>query len=328
MAFCLHISKKCTTFAGEKIMSNMTRRKTNFKSRKSSVPKVWMLTVIIGLLVAGLSLWLDEQRESPSAVEESAVPCQVESATEIIGNQVVAELSDTQSVAYEMARVTTGRPEQVITHVGYTVSYNPEWRVPNWVAYELTDFESGGEEKRSNHFLPDPLVEGDPVVTADYKNSGYDRGHMAPAADMKWSEQAMRESFYMTNMCPQLHNLNAGDWKSLEDLGREWARKYGSVYIACGPIVEEGFSTIGTERKIAIPSAFFKVFLRRKGNGWTSIGFVMANEAGSKPLMTYMMSVNEIEERTNIDLFYLLPDDIEEEVESCQDPSDWALKRK
>jgi len=319
------MSKKCCTFAGEKNENNMTTRKTSSKRRRKSGSKAWMITVIIGLLAAGFSLWWEEQREVPQEAE----PVQAlvaENTAETIGESEIVRAAE--SVAYELAQVAAERPEQVIEHVGYTVSYNPEWRVPNWVAYELTDFESGGDEKRSNHFLPDPLVEGDPVVTADYKNSGYDRGHMAPAADMKWSEQAMRESFYMTNMCPQLHNLNAGDWKSLEDLGREWARKYGNVYIACGPIVEEGFSTIGTMRKIAIPSAFYKVFLRQQGDGWTSIGFVMPNEAGTKPLMTYMMPVNEIEARTNIDFFYLLPDEVEEEVEARCEPSEWALRRR
>lgn len=333
----------------------MAHRKSSSGSRKRTSPKVWLLTVFVGLLVAGLSLWWEEQQQKPAealsprieAVEEPV--SRVQRAEKTAKGPKVAgviengkDAADTkgaeavESVAYELARlqsenhgqVGAERQEQVIEHIGYTVSYNPEWRVPNWVAYELTDFESGGEEKRSNHFLPDPLVEGDPVVTGDYKNSGYDRGHMAPAADMKWSEQAMRESFYMTNMCPQLHNLNAGDWKSLEDMGREWARKYGSVYIACGPIVEEGFSTIGTVRKIAIPSAFFKVFLRSDGEGWTSIGFVMPNEAGSKPLMTYMLPVNEIEARTGIDFFYLLPDDVEEQVEGRCEPSEWALKRR
>jgi len=236
-------------------------------------------------------------------------------------------IANTAAMPYELPRLNNQQPEQIIEHLGYTVSYNPEWLVPNWVAYELTNAETSGEEERSNHFKPDPLVKGDPVVTADYSKSGYDRGHMAPAADMKWSEQAMRESFYMTNICPQLHNLNAGDWKDLEELAREWAQQYGNIYIACGPIVEEGYQTIGKTHSIAVPAAFYKVFLRQTRKGWTSIGFVMPNKAGNRPLMTYMLTVDEIEEQTGLDFFYHLPDSIETQVERTFTVSDWTLSR-
>lgn len=233
----------------------------------------------------------------------------------------------TSGTAYELPRLVSDQPEQLIQHLGYTVSYNHDWLVPNWVAYELTDFEAAGDLPRSNNFAPDPLVHGDPVVTYDYKNSGYDRGHMAPAGDMKWSEQAMRESFYMTNICPQNHNNNAGDWKSLEELARDWAHQYDNIYITCGPIVEPNHATIGLNHVIAVPAAFYKVFLRQTPSGWSTIGFVMPNQAGSRPLMTYMMTVDEIENLTGVDFFYNLPDDIEEQVESDINLSDWSLKR-
>lgn len=234
--------------------------------------------------------------------------------------------NDVHGVAYELPRITGNQPEQIIEHLGYTVSYNHDWLVPNWVAYELTDFEASGELPRSNNFAPDPLVHGDPVVTYDYKNSGYDRGHMAPAGDMKWSEQAMRESFYMTNICPQNHNNNAGDWKSLEELARDWARQYGNIYIACGPIVEERHQTIGLNHTIAVPAAFYKVFLRQKRDSWTAIGFVMPNQAGSRPLMTYMMTVDDVERLTGIDFFYNLPDSIEDVVEADYTITDWNVR--
>ncbi len=234
----------------------------------------------------------------------------------------------TDDLPYELPRLNNHQPEQVIEHLGYTVSYNPQWLVPNWVAYELTNSETFGEQERSNHFKPDPLVKGDPVVTSDYSKSGYDRGHMAPAADMKWSEQAMRESFYMTNICPQTHSLNAGDWKDLEELARDWAQQYGSIYIACGPIMEANYQTIGKTHSIAVPSAFYKVFLRKICNGgWTSIGFVMPNKAGNRPLMTYMFTVDEVEEQTGLDFFYNLPDSIESQVENSYSVSDWTLSR-
>ena len=194
------------------------------------------------------------------------------------------------------------------------------------MAWELTAEETQGDQERSNHFRPDPLVDGDPVVTQDYSKSGYDRGHMAPAADMKWSEQAMKESFYMTNMCPQNHSNNAGDWKDLEELERDLAQKYGRIYICCGPIVTDSSVTIGTVRKIVVPQSFYKVFLRHKSDdSWTTIGFVMPNAPGNRPLLTYMLSVDEVEQLTGIDFFYALPDSIEEIIEADYTVSDWIL---
>lgn len=225
----------------------------------------------------------------------------------------------------EIPRLSVPRTQQVIEHMAYTVSFNSEWNIPNWVAYSLTKDETSGESTRASHFYPDPEIKTNPVVTKDYSHSGYDRGHMAPAADMKWSEQAMRESFYMTNICPQNQSLNRGDWNDLEEMARDWARKYGEVYIVCGPIVEDGCSVIGQERKIVVPKAFYKVFLRRKDSSWTSIGFVFANEAGNRPLMTYMMPVNDVEAMTGIDFFYNLPDEVEEQVEANEELIDWTV---
>ena len=224
----------------------------------------------------------------------------------------------------ELPHVKCSR-EQIIEHLAYTVSYNHDWNLPNWVAYELTNDELYGNVERSNHFAPDPLVHGDPIVTYDYTHSGYDRGHMAPAADMKWSEQAMQESFYMTNICPQNQNLNRGDWNDLEELARDWARKYGNIYIACGPLVSQDYRTIGQNKKIAIPDAFFKVFLRQTDTSWTAIGFVMPNQAGNSPLMTYMLSIDEVEQLSGIDFFYNLPDGMEDDVEKEFSVRDWNI---
>lgn len=237
-----------------------------------------------------------------------------------------ASLDSTFNFQLERARTASMAGRQIIEHTGYTVCYNLRRYIPDWVAYELTAEELSGENERTNKFLPDPLVQGDPVVTSDYTRSGYDRGHMAPAADMKWSEDAMKESFYMTNICPQNHNNNAGDWKDLEEFVRDLAGKYGSLYVCCGPIVTNTTCTIGTVRKIVVPQAFYKVLLRRKTDGtWTAIGFLMSNEPANRPLMTYMLPVREIEQHTGIDFFYALPDSIETAVEADYTVADWTL---
>ena len=128
-------------------------------------------------------------------------------------------------------------PEQIIAHTGFVLSFNKELGQPNWVAWELTAEEAEGTVPRADDFLPDPQVaEAYRVTTADYRGSGYDRGHMCPAADMKWSYKAMNDCFYMTNICPQDHSLNAGSWSTLEKACRRWALREGSLRKAVAKI--------------------------------------------------------------------------------------------
>ena len=247
----------------------------------------------------------------------------VTNTTQAQGDEQTTEV--TTSLKYELPKMTNvDASEKVIEHVGYTVSFNTKHNIPNWVAYDLTSEEVAGVTPRAKHFEPDPQIIGCPT-TDDYKNSGYDRGHMAPAGDMKWSEQAMTESFYLSNICPQNHNLNGGDWKALEEHLRTMATQYEKVYIACGPIISAKPKTIGLYHQVAVPDAFFKVVLRKKGDSWSAIGFMMPNQAGHKSLNKYAMSVDDIEIITDMDFFYNLPDDIEEIVESSYQLADWSL---
>lgn len=224
----------------------------------------------------------------------------------------------------EIPRCTDGRTEQIISHIGYTVSYNEDYCIPNWVAYELTASEVEGLESRSDKFVPDPMVTGRTATTDDYRNSGWDRGHMAPAADMKWSRKAMVESFYLSNICPQNHNNNAGVWKKLEEATRSLAGRFSFVYVVSGPIVGKAHLKIGPN-KVAVPKAFFKCLLVADGDRWQAIGFVTPNEAGKRPLAEYAHSIDEIEEMTGIDFFPALPDDIEGLTEADFDPEIWGI---
>ena len=223
----------------------------------------------------------------------------------------------------ETPKVLDDRPNQIIVHKGYSVSYNKDTRLPNWVAYELTDIEVNGTCKRSPHFYPDPDVKGRQADNEDYRNSGWDKGHIAPAGDMKWDEQAMRESCYFSNICPQNHNLNGGDWRSLEEKCRDYARRFGNVYIAAGAVVGEMKNgTIG-HNKVVVPDGFFKVLLICKESKYEGIGFYFENVAGHKPLSVYVKSIDEIEKLTGIDFFYSLPDKLEEEVERTVNEEIW-----
>ena len=227
---------------------------------------------------------------------------------------------------YELPAPLKDRPEQILYKTGFTISYNAETKNPNWVAWHLTDAHTNGPHQRKQEIFSEDLSVKSPRATNnDYYNSRYDRGHMCPAGDNKWSSESMRESFLFTNICPQNHNLNGGDWRALEELARDWARKYNEIFITCGPIVANPYETIGKYSKIAVPSAFYKVFLRKTSNSWTSIGFVFPNAAGHRPLMTYMTTVDEVEKLTGIDFFYQLPDSVENIIESDFTVSDWNL---
>lgn len=222
----------------------------------------------------------------------------------------------------ELAKTAKGKASQVITHVGYTTSYNSNWLIPNWVAYELTSREVAGTYPRpKKQFEPDPMVKGRSAEHRDYTNSGYSRGHMAPAADMKWSEQAMLESFYLSNICPQIAELNGGVWEKLENRVRKLASE-SNVYVCCGPIVGSSPKRIG-ENKVAVPAKFFKVLCMQRKGKWQAIGFVMPNSAIKGSMFDYAVTVDEVERLTGHDFFHNLPDDIETLIESQFKQKDW-----
>ena len=165
------------------------------------------------------------------------------------------------------------------------------------------------------------------LATDDYKYSGFDRGHMAPAADMKWDEQAMKESFYLSNICPQNPNLNGGVWKDLEEQVRDLASQKGRIFVVCGPIVTDDSHTLG-KNKVVVPQAFFKVLLQEDNGEIHTIGFIYENVSGRKPMSTYATTVDEVETITNIDFFPSLPDEIEDSTEQLIDFSKWVVKKQ
>lgn len=222
----------------------------------------------------------------------------------------------------EIPVTAAGVPSAVLVRMGYTVSYNPDWRIPNWVAYELTRSEASAHAKREGGFEPDPEVGRSSAENNDYKGSGYSRGHMAPAGDMKWSRKAMRESFLLTNICPQDFDLNAGVWEDLESALRSRARKYGSIYIVCGPVVDSGYKTIGRKR-VCVPSRFFKVVCWQERGDWRCKAFVFPNRKCGGTFHDYSTTVDQVESLTGHDFFHLLPDDVEHRIEAADTQGRW-----
>ena len=228
-----------------------------------------------------------------------------------------------QQEAKELAKAVEGAP--LLCRTGYVCCYNAENRLPHWVAWVLTANHTSGPHKRNGiKFQEDTDVEAPRATHEDYVRSGYDRGHLCPSGDNKWSEQAQRESFLMTNICPQTHNLNAGDWNEMEQQCRKWANEYGTLYIVSGPILyRQKHKTIG-KNKVVVPEAFFKVVLRLQPQP-QAIGFIYKNADGNRPKGAYMNTVNEVERITGFDFFPFLDDRIEEQVEASSDLQQWGL---
>ena len=222
----------------------------------------------------------------------------------------------------------------------YSLCYRESYEQAEWSAYCLRDWMLQKNAKRTNDFRPDPQIEGGSATLADYKKSGYDRGHLTPAGDMVFSREAMSETFYMSNMSPQAAAFNRGIWKDLEDQVREWVRLYGAAYVVSGPVLSrpaEEYPSIG-ESKVAVPELFYKVILvpiYEDGAEQDSpealetcadviaIAFVIPNKACEGDFWRYAKSVDEAEEITGLDFFPLLEDDVENRVEAECNPRPW-----
>jgi endonuclease G len=218
------------------------------------------------------------------------------------------------------------KPNQTITyHSGFALCYNKTHEQSNWVAYQLTAAETQGVNERSNKFKPDPKVKGGTATDADYKQSGYDRGHLAPAADMAWSETAMQESFYYSNMSPQVPSFNRGIWKKLEEQVRDWAVQFDEVYVATGPILISGLPYIGGN-KVSVPNLYYKALLVYGNKGKQAIAFVLPNQASQQPLVSFAITIDSLENLTGINFFAALQDDEEALIEAAVHPKLWGLQ--
>lgn len=310
----------------------MNRRKNSknrklFKKKSRSNYKLGCIITIIVLIPILYGIYLYCRQNQPQKVDEPQTTTVVAKQTEATkqkdaSNRTSVSNRIPSSKDLEIPTLLTPRQQQIIRHTGYTVSYNKDTKLPNWVSYELTRAETKGKEKRSNRFIADPLVKGAIATNADYTRSGYDKGHMAPAADMKWSPVAMNESFYFSNMCPQHPQLNRRGWKKLEDKIRNWAVADSAIIIICGPVIKKQPKTIG-KNKVVVPQQFFKVILSPFVKPMRAIGFLFNNEQSVDPLSAYVVTVDSIERLTNMDFFSLLPDEIENKIEAEANYFQW-----
>lgn len=215
--------------------------------------------------------------------------------------------------------------EDLYVYSGFVSSYNHTTLCPDWVAYRLTDEDVNAQFKHNYSFSRDPQVKGRQASREDYSGSGYDKGHMVPRADMKWSKEAYRETFFFTNVCPQVHKMNCGCWNELEQMCRRVARHYGTLYVVTGPIFDSSHSkTIGRAR-VHVPDHFYKALLVPDGDGYHAIAFVMSNTEERQAVRTSAITVDSLEKMLNRDMFPSLEDKWQREVEAHYDWKDWKL---
>ena len=218
---------------------------------------------------------------------------------------------------------TTGR---VIEDQHYLLSYDEQHEQAEWVAYELTPSEVKGSYDRTDNFRRDPKVETGSATLADYRGSGYDRGHLAPAADMSYSRTAMSQSFYLSNMTPQEAGFNRGIWRQLESQVREWTRNNGSIYVATGPVLSGRYKEEIGPNDLSVPTHYYKVILDYDRQAESkAIAFIMPNEKGEQSLKEYATTIDAVERRTGIDFFHELPDNTENKLESSVSTDKWTV---
>ncbi|WP_419212689.1 DNA/RNA non-specific endonuclease [Maribacter sp. X9] len=216
---------------------------------------------------------------------------------------------------------TTG---EIVHHTYFSLSYNEPFEQAEWVAYELNKSQLTTDDRKRPYFIEDPFVSTKSADWRNYKGSGYDRGHLVPAGDRRFSEQAYNETFYTSNISPQNRAFNTGIWNNLEKQTRRWTKRYGTLYVYTGGVLKKGLDQIG-EEDVDVPDAFYKIIVRKTGNDFSGIAFVIPNKPQAFPLSNFVVSIDEVETITSIDFFYKLPINEQDSLEKTTMVSDWEF---
>lgn len=242
---------------------------------------------------------------------------------EVIDSTFVS-VSNDDSVDKSFDYYPTSTSNQIIKHDNYTLSYKEEYEQAEWVAYELKKGRYSNQDYQRPFFIEDPKVKTGSADWRNYKNSGYDKGHLCAAGDMKFSKAAFEETFFTSNISPQDREFNSGIWNRLEQKTRYWANKYDGIYVVTGGVLKDNLETIGKE-DVAVPDYFYKVLLNKNNGNYKMIAFLMPNEDSEKGLYEFVVSVDEVEKLTGINFFPKLEDSIENQLEKSSDYKDWSF---
>lgn len=202
-----------------------------------------------------------------------------------------------------------------VKHTYYTLSYSEKHEQPEWVAYRLKPEYPVKTTDRKDNFRTDPLVKTGSAELNDYKNSGYDRGHLLPSADMVFSEQANSETFYLSNMSPQEASFNRGIWKKLEEQVRSYVNERGELFVITGPVLTDTLKEIG-KNGVDVPDYYYKIVADIDSFSIKTVAYLLKNEKSELALEEFIVSIDSIETMTHIDFFFEFPDSLEAIFES------------
>ena len=325
--------------------STMAKKRKPHKSKRSHAWGFFLVALIVIVAVAAYSYRTNPEFKQKADEVSQTVAHEINEVTEnlenLLGTDVTSEesekITEQKLIALPAglenpicAAAHHGSDHEIRHFAHYSLCYRESYEQAEWSAYCLTEEELAKNANRSNDFRPDPEISTGSASLADYRKSGYDRGHLSPAADFAFDENAMSETFYMSNMSPQAGSFNRGIWKNLEAQVREWAGIFGRVYVVSGPILEKNageYKTIG-ENAVAVPEFYYKVLLAplyadeadkttpEDAESVLALAFVFPNEKCEEPLDFYETTVDEVEKRTGLDFFSLLEDSVEDEAES------------
>ena len=263
--------------------------------------KYSILAILLVLGVYGYEFYLDKNEEG-AIVENGKLP-------------------KNPTIAFFIPSSTSG---EIVHHNGYSLSYSERHEQAEWVAYELKKQHLSSTHFDRPYFEIDKAVKTGAASWKNYKKSGYDRGHLCPAGDRRYSREAHDETFLTSNISPQEHGFNSGIWNTLEQKVRYWAKKYDGVFVVTGGVLESDLKTIGSE-EVAVPNQFYKVILDYNSGKPKMLAFLMPHENSSKPLYEFVVSVDTIEDLTGIDFFPELDDAIEKKIEASNNYKQWQF---
>ncbi|MDN4164103.1 DNA/RNA non-specific endonuclease [Cytophagales bacterium LB-30] len=272
-----------------------------------------LLTLILVLAICGVLYFLIKSHFSKkdvptySTTERSAPPHT--SPFSAIDSLQLAKHQDSFPFPY------ISETDTLITHKGYSLVYQEEWEQARWVAWQIDANRGLAKAERSSSFYSDPLIHSKSAHPNDYKNSGYDRGHLAPAADFSHDEVLMKESFYMSNMSPQVPSFNRGIWKKLEEHTRELAQQHAHLYVVAGPIIAGEVKKIGANQ-VYVPTYYFKIIADLDTPGLKIAAFILPNQKADKAIASFQVAVDSVERLSGLNFFPLLPDSLEQTLEA------------
>lgn len=241
-----------------------------------------LLLILLLLLIAGVIYLLIEDRKEQAGKKDVVI-----------------------SISLAMSYPEVPDTAAMVKHKHYTLYYNEDCEQAAWAAYRLTKkMVLNKTADRPNGFEEDRMVATGSAGPGDYRHSGYHRGHLVPAADMQWSEEAVKETFVMSNISPMAPGFNMGLWKSLENKVRHWAEEEDSLIVICGPIISGNGEGIGPDGGICVPERFFKIIFDLSPPGQKMIAFVLHNRKAGGDIFNYATSVDELEKLTGYDFFH------------------------